>query len=266
MNKYHRGQIYISMRMFSKVFITWKKDYGESIVLRVCELLRQLGIAYAFDEPQDCDLAIMVGGDGTLLKHQASLECPIFGINPGKSVGFYTSADSGDFERKLRKLLTGGEGKAYFVRDFTRLEASINKTPLPFLSLNEVLVSPVYVRRIFESSLSVKSRRSEERNSGILVYTASGSHAYAKSAGAKTFEERGKFGVVAIAPYSGRLKRGEITLTKGQITVKCLNNEGEVCIDGQEEQVCRLKKGDIVTVRKSPKPAKIIFFSKPARG
>jgi NAD kinase len=252
--------------MFSKVFIAWRKDYGEKIVLRVCELLRQRGIEYAFDEPQDCDLAIMVGGDGTLLKYQASLECPMLGINPGKSVGYYMSAKGSDFEKKLRKLLEGEEGKAYFVKEFTRLEASINQTPLPFLSLNEVLVSPIYVRRIFESTLSAKGRRSEERNSGILVYTASGSHAYARSAGAKTFDEGNKFGVTAIAPYSGRLKRGELMLAKGQVSIKCLNDEGDVCIDGQEEQVCRLKKGDSVTVKKSPKPAKIIFFGKAARG
>ncbi len=65
------------MFMFSKVFIAWKRECGEGIALRICAMLRERGIAYAFDEPADADLAVIVGGDGTFLKHQSSLECPI---------------------------------------------------------------------------------------------------------------------------------------------------------------------------------------------
>jgi len=251
--------------MFSKIFISWKRVYGEKLALRVCAVLREYGIPYAFDEPKDCDLAIMVGGDGTLLKHQASLECPLFGINPGKSVGYYLVMGNGNFERRLRKVVDGEEGKDFFVREYPRLEVSINRTQIPFLALNEVLISPIYVRRTLDSELSVKGKKTKERNSGILVYTPSGSHAYAGSAGAKPLKENGKFGVIAIAPYAGRLKRGGITLEKGQVAVKCLNDEGEICVDGQEDQVCRLKENDVVTMRKSGKPAKIINFVKPAK-
>ena len=217
---------------------------------------------YVFDEPKDCDLAIMVGGDGTLLKFQSFLECPIFGINPGKSVGYYMSAVRRDFEKKLRKLLGGKEGKDFFIRAYPRLETRINRTTLPFLALNDVLVSPIYVRRILDSELRVKGKKTFERNTGILVYTPSGSHAYAKSAGAKIIKDEDKFGVVAVAPYSGRLKRGDIILAGGSVRVKCLNEEGEVCVDGQDNQACRINKGDVVVVRKSKIPARIVHFSR----
>ena len=247
--------------MFSKIFISWKKDYGEKVALKVLSILRQYGIAYAFDEPKDCDLAILIGGDGTLMKHQSSLECPILGINPGKSVGHYMTMSNGDFERKLRKVIDGEEGKDFFIRAYPRLEASINRTPLPFLALNEVLISPIYVRRTFDSELTAGSRKTKERNSGILVYTPDGSYAYAGSAGAKPLKTETKFGVAAIAPYWGRLKKGEITLKDGCATVKCLTDEGELCVDGQEEQVCRLKENDVVSVKRSRKPARIFCFT-----
>lgn len=245
--------------MFSKVFIAWKKDYGEKISLKACSVLRGLGIEYVYDEPKGCDLAIMAGGDGTLLKFQSSLECPILGINPGKSVGYYMPANNVDFEKKLRKLMDGEEGKDYFIREYLRLETKINKIPVPFLALNDILVSPIYVRRILYSELFLKGKRTKEANTGILFYTPSGSHAYAKSVGAKPLKDPKKFGIAAVAPYTGRLTKGEI-LSKNQVSVKYLNWEGEVCVDGQEDQVLRLKRNDIVTVKKSDKPAKIIWF------
>ena len=248
--------------MFSKVFIAWKRDYGEKIALRVCAILREAGIEYAMDEPNDCDLAVTIGGDGTLFKFQSSLECPILGINPGDSVGFYLSAGAKDFERKLKTLLDGDEGEDYTIKEFPRLETSINKVTVPFLALNDVLISPVYVRRALEAELNAKGKRTKEISSGILVYTPSGSYAYAKAAGAKPMKTNHKFGVAAIAPYSGRLARGELILEKGQVAVRCLSGEGEVCIDGSEEQVCRLKYRDVVVVKKSARPAKIIFFGK----
>lgn len=247
--------------MFRKVFVAWKKGYGEKIALKAFSILRDLGIEYVFDEPRDCDLAIMAGGDGTLLGHQASLECPILGINPGKSVGYYMAADNRNFEKMLRRLLTGKEGKDYFFREYPRLETSINKIRLPFPVLNEVLVSPIYVRRTMYSKLILKRKKTLECNSGIIIYTPSGSHGYAKSAGAKVMGDGKKFGVAALAPCDGRLKKGEITEGK-RVSVKYLGEEGEICVDGQEHQICRIRKDDMVTVRKSKKPAKIVHFRK----
>lgn len=248
--------------MFSKVFIAWKRNYGEKIVVNVCSILRGYDISYTFDSAKDCDLAILVGGDGTVLKYQSSLSCPIFGINPGASVGFYMSAKNNDYDKKLKKILTGKEGKDFYINEFPRLQAKINDNNIPFLSLNEVLISPIYTRRILNSELKIKGKTSKERNSGIIVYTPSGSYAYAKSAGGKIIKDKNKFGIVAIAPYQGKLKNGSIILDKEFVEIKCLNDEGEVCIDGQEEQVCKIRKLDVILIKKSEIPAKLIYFKK----
>lgn len=252
--------------MFSKVFINSKNSYGRGIKRRVEKILDKLGIEHVYENLHDIDLAILIGGDGTLLGNQSFLECPILGINPGHSVGFYMSAGRKDFEDKVRRVLLGKEGKDFFIRKFTRLETKINGVKTPYIGMNEVLVSPIYVRRILDSELRVKGRKTAESNSGILVYTPGGSHAYAKSAGAKPLKDLKRFGVVGIAPYSGRLKRGEITLSEGSVAIKCLNKEGEVCVDGQECQVTKIKEGDVVSIMKSKSPAKIIAFHKAFSG
>jgi NAD kinase len=143
-----------------------------------------------------------------------------------------------------------------------RLETKINGVKIPYMGMNDVLVSPIYVRRILDSELRVKGRKSIERNSGILVYTPGGSHAYASSAGARPVKDGKRFGVAGIAPYSGRLKSGEITLRDGSVSVRCLNPEGEVCVDGQEYQVTKINEGDVVSVKKSGSPVRIIAFEK----
>jgi|GEM_PF-1194527 len=252
--------------MFSKVFINSKNAYGRDIKRKVESILNRLGVEHVYENLHDIDLAILIGGDGTLLGNQSFLECPILGINPGHSVGFYMTAGRNDFENKIRKVLTGKEGKDFFVRKFPRLETRINRIKTPYVGMNDVLVSPIYVRRILDSELRAKGRKSIERNSGILVYTPGGSHAYAHSAGAEILKDPKRFGVVGIAPYSGRLKRGEITLSEGSVFIRCLNHEGEVCVDGQECQVTKIKEGDLVEVKQSSSPSRIISFEKDFSG
>ncbi|MCK5023069.1 MAG: NAD(+)/NADH kinase [Candidatus Aenigmarchaeota archaeon] len=246
--------------MFSKVFVAWKKNYGEKIALKVCSILREYDVEYTFRELKGCDLAIVVGGDGTLLKFQSSLECPMLGINPGRSVGHYMSATNKDFETKLRKLLTGKEGKDYFLRIYPRLETAINGTDVPFFALNEVLVSPIYVRRIMDSELTANGKKSKERNTGIIFYTPSGSYAYAKSAGAEIIKDDTKFGAVAIAPYAGKLKKGEI-LSEKEMRLTHLRKRGELCVDGQPDQTITLNRGDTILVKKNGHPVTIVWFS-----
>jgi len=251
--------------MFSKVFINSKNSYGRDIKRKVESILNGLGVDYVYENLHGLDLAILIGGDGTLFGNQSFLECPILGINPGHSVGFFMAAGNRDFEKKVRRVLLGKEGKDFFIQNFMRLETKINRVKIPYVGMNDVLVSPIYVRRILDSELTVKGKKTIESNSGILVYTPGGSHAYAKSAGAKVMKGP-KFGVVGIAPYSGRLKRGEVTLSEGSVAVKCLNREGEVCVDGQECQVTKIKEGDLVTVTKSRSPVRIIAFEKDFSG
>ncbi len=246
-----------------KILIRSKDGYGSGLKDEVSGYLRSHGHDVVYDLGESCDYAIVIGGDGTLLRDHSKISCPVLGINPGKSVGFYMAACDRDYKARLGALLGGKEGKSYFVSRIMRLEAEINGKRTGGLILNEILVSSVYVRRLFESKLSVSGKGTFERNSGIIVYTPSGSHAFAHSAGAGRMPlSSKKYGVVAIAPYSGRLKAGHIELAGGDVTIECSSPKGEVCIDGNEANLVELSSGDVVRVRKSGSPLLLVTFSR----
>jgi NAD+ kinase len=238
-----------------------KGRYGRDLMEKAAELLEKSGASWTPEIEKGCDFAVIFGGDGTLLRDQSLLDCPVLGVNPGKSVGYYMRAGKGDFGKKMLKLVKGRAGKDYKIQSLTRLSASVNGKKLPALALNDVLVSPIYVRRMLKSKITIGGRKSLERNSGIIVYTPSGSHAFAHSAGAKKMEHgSGKIGVAAFAPYSGMLKGSEVLLSKGAVKIECLCEEGEVCIDGSERNVLRIGRGDTVSVGKSKSLFRLVDF------
>jgi NAD kinase len=247
--------------MFSKIYVNCKGDYGSDIKKEVSEIIKGLGIKVCSRNRDDIDLAILIGGDGTLLREQSDIHCPILGINPGESVGYYMTANDKDFRKKAVQVLSGRHGKDYFVHNLMRLETKVNGKKMPYFALNDVLISPIYVRRILDAELIAGIRKSVERGTGILAYTPTGSVAYAGSLGARKLPwDFRRFGVTAIAPYAGRLKEGEILAEKETIRIKCLNDEGEVCVDGQEKQVLGLEKNDVIQVSKSVLPSRIVSF------
>jgi NAD+ kinase len=249
--------------MHMRFILRCKDKYGRDLMEEAAKLIEEAGASWTPQIEKGCDFVIVFGGDGTLLRDQSLLDCPVLGVNPGKSVGYYMKAGRGDFKKKIKILIRGRAGKDYHLHDLSRLQASLNGQVLPVLALNDVLVSPIYVRRMLKSKLSVGGKSSVERNSGIIIYTPTGSHAFAHSAGAKKLEHgSGVIGVAAFAPYSGSLKGSEITVSKGVVKVECLGEEGEVCIDGSEVNVMRIRKGDTVTVAKSKSMLRLVGFSR----
>jgi NAD kinase len=229
----------------------------------VVKMLEKNGAKWTDKITPGCDFALIIGGDGTLLRDHWELDCPALGINPGSSIGFYMLACKNDFGKRILSLINGRLGKDYFIHNLTMLEASVNGKRMDATALNEVLVNPVYMRRIMESTLEVNGRKSAERNSAIIVYTPTGSNAFAHSAGAKALRhDSGRFGVIAVAPYSGQLKKKDLVLNGGEVRIECGREEGEVALDGSELHVMPLRKGDIVTVRKSPETFRLIGFKK----
>ncbi len=244
-----------------RFIVKHKEEQGNAVREKVVSLLRERGIECTDDAGKDADFAVIIGGDGTLLKHNSQLKCPILGINPGHSVGHYMRACADDFGEKILRLIDGREGKDYHVYDFVRLETSVNGEKMGTTALNDVLVSPIYVRRALKAAVEVNGKKSDETNSGIIIYTPTGSTAFAHSAGAETLEyDRDVMGIAALAPYSGELKKGEMLLGKGDVKIVCLSEEGEVCIDGSDVNIKKIGKGDTVAVRKCTLPVRLVGF------
>ncbi len=244
---------------FDRVAIV-SREGTDDIKYGVMTILTRMGKEYV-ENIKDADLVVVIGGDGTLFRHHMEIDRPIFGIKQGTSIGHYMYSCEKDYEQKLEKVLGGEEGRDYHIKNFMKLECSVNGKRLPFLAMNEFLISAVYTRKMLNIEMQYNGELSIERCSGIIVYTPSGSTAFAGSAGGKHIDiDDDAFGVVALAPYQGRLKNGSVIIRDGFISFIAMDEKTEICGDGQDNHVVVVSRGDIINITKSREYAKIITF------
>jgi len=130
------------------------------------------------------DIAVVIGGDGTLLAAARSLvrhRVPVVGVNLGR-VGFMTDIGHRDMQSGLGAIL---EGK-YTIEDRALLDAEIlrgGRSVLHTLALNEAVIGKGAQGRLIEFDLALDGEFVYTlRADGIIVATPTGSTAYALSA------------------------------------------------------------------------------------
>ena len=130
------------------------------------------------------DLAIVVGGDGTMLSAARNLVrygVPLAGINLGR-VGFMTDIALKDMREAVGAILDG----RYTLEERTLLDAEIRRDGRQVLrtqALNEAVVGKGSQGRLIEFELHVDGEYVYTlRADGVIVATATGSTAYALSA------------------------------------------------------------------------------------
>jgi NAD+ kinase len=144
-------------------------DFG---ALRMEELARQ------------CDLAVVVGGDGTMLgigRELARHGIPLIGINQGR-LGFITDIPATDWRGALAPMIEGD----YEQESRTMIEGGVWRDGAPVFqgfALNDVVVRSTNPSMI-ELRLSVGGDPvANIRSDGMILATPTGSTAYALSAG-----------------------------------------------------------------------------------
>ena len=132
----------------------------------------------------EAKLAIVVGGDGTMLAAARNLvryHVPLVGVNQGR-VGFMTDIGHDDMRSGIGAIL---EGK-YSIEERALLEAEIrrnNKSVLQTIALNEAVVGKGSQGRLIEFDLLIDGEFVYSlRADGVIVATPTGSTAYAMSA------------------------------------------------------------------------------------
>lgn len=133
----------------------------------------------------ECDLAIVVGGDGTILNAVRSLahaDVPLLGINVGR-LGFLADISPEDLENSLNEILNG----SYHEEQRFLLEMQVyrdNKLIFEGDAFNDVVVHIRDVARMIEFETRINNEFvNHQRADGIVVSTPTGSTAYALSAG-----------------------------------------------------------------------------------
>jgi len=134
-------------------------------------------------KPQ-CDLIIVIGGDGSLLstaKIAADQNIPIVGVNRG-TLGFLTDINP-EYIESIGKILRGN----YIEETRFLLNASIkhdDKIINQDLALNDVVLLPSHNNRMIEFSVYInKQFVCTHKADGIIVATPTGSTAHALSGG-----------------------------------------------------------------------------------
>ena len=162
---------------------------GQEVILEeaTAQLLEKdhLPCAPLPDIARRCDLAIVVGGDGTLLhagRHLALENVPLLGVNLGR-LGFLTDISPDSMVASLEQILEGeyDEEQRFLLRSTIGTRASPGH---PLTALNDVVIHKWNIARMIEFEIHVDGRFVDaQRSDGLIVSTPTGSTAYALSGG-----------------------------------------------------------------------------------
>lgn len=132
-----------------------------------------------------CDLAVVVGGDGTMLgiaRELARHNLPLVGINQGR-LGFITDIPIGQFRETLAPMITGDfeeEHRAMLESELWRDSECIFEG----LSMNDVVVNRGATAGMVEVRVDIGDEFvANIRADGLIVASPTGSTAYSLSAG-----------------------------------------------------------------------------------
>jgi NAD+ kinase len=215
--------------------------------------------------PEEIDLLITLGGDGTLLRGArmvAREHKPILGVNLGY-LGFLTSIAPSELESSLTQLLTG----EYWLDIRFTLEARVvNKSGdagPSYIALNDAVLHKGGVARVIRIAVFIGENREEIGSysaDGIILATPTGSTAYSLSAnGAIVVPTVDCIVATPICPHSLVL-RPLVLPADEEITVEVRPPASELMltVDGQDGEP--VKAGDLVIVRKGEPTVPLVRF------
>ena len=134
-----------------------------------------------------CDLAIVVGGDGTMLgfgRQLAQYKVPLIGINQGR-LGFITDIPLNTFPDTLKAMLRG----EYEEDRRALMHAKVwrdGRCVYDALALNDVVVNRGATSGMVEMRVEVDGHFvANQRADGLIIATPTGSTAYSLSAGGR---------------------------------------------------------------------------------
>jgi NAD+ kinase len=229
---------------------------GLDVVLEA-DTARNTGLAdypvfEAVDLGPHCDLAIVVGGDGTMLgiaRELARHHVPLVGINQGR-LGFITDVPVGHYREALGAMVAGD----YEEEHRSMIEGGVWRDGVCIYSefaLNEVVVNRGPTAGMVELRVTVGDElMAALRADGLIVATPTGSTAYALSAGGPIVHPAiGGWVMVPIASHT--LSNRPIVLPDdGGIGIEIAAGR-DASVNFDMHRLASLLHGDLVRLRRS---------------
>jgi NAD+ kinase len=206
--------------------------------------------------PARCDLAVVVGGDGTLLscaRLMAANGVPLIGVNLGR-LGFLTDVPADNVAEAIAPMLAGDyvrEERLMLAGRVMRGGTEIFET----LAANDVVVSRGATGSMIEFAVHVDGEFIYSlRADGLIVATPGGSTAYALSAGGPILHPGlSAIGLVPISPH---------TLSNRPIAIQASAKIDVVLVRGADARAnfdvqahVILEPDDVVRVSAADRPA-----------
>ncbi len=268
------------MPKFSKVGLIAKSgDLSVSETLNdVHNLLQEMGLSVILDSStrgllggpvtvdlttigQECDLAVVIGGDGTLLHAARELvdaNVPLVGVNRGR-LGFLVDVSPEDKLHELTEIILG----EYIEEHRLMLNCQLLRNDEPIhqsLAFNDMVMRTKNVLQIIEFEISINdSFVLSQRADGIIVASPSGSTAYSLSSGGPIVNPN--LNAVVVQPICPHTLSSRPLVVSAESQIRVLVTErkpvsAQMVCDGQV--YIDLQNDDIIEVRKHSKSIRIL--------
>jgi NAD+ kinase len=209
---------------------------------------------------RQCDLAIVVGGDGTLLNAARSLAdpgCAVLGVNLGR-LGFLVDVSPDEMDMQIERIL-GGD---FIEEPRTLLHAAVIRGGEPVgesTALNDVIVHKKDIARMIELDTWIDGHfLNRNRSDGLIVATPTGSTAYALSGGGPILHP--SLDAITLVPICPHTLSNRPIVINHDSRIEIVIHEGalqaQISCDGQV--TLTLDPGDRVKVRRHDHDLRLI--------
>ncbi|HSI54766.1 MAG: NAD kinase [Ramlibacter sp.] len=199
-----------------------------------------------------CDLVLVVGGDGTMLgigRQLAEHGVPLIGINQGR-LGFITDIPLGEYRTTLTPMLRGEYEEDHRSLMHARVMRD-GQCVFDALAMNDVVVNRGATSGMVELRVEVDGHFvASQRADGVIVASPTGSTAYALSAGGPLLHPSTPgWVVVPIAPHT-LSNRPLVLPDASEITIELVSGR-DASANFDMQSLASLLRGDRVIVRRS---------------
>ena len=213
---------------------------------------------------QECDLAVVIGGDGTLLhaaREMVNADVPLIGVNRGR-LGFLVDVSPEDGLHKLIEIIDGDylqEERLMLNCWLTRRGEIIHQA----LAFNDMVMRTKNVLQIIEFEISINgSFVLSQRADGVIVASPSGSTAYSLSSGGPIINPN--LPAVVVQPICPHTLSSRPLVVNADSEISVLVTEkktvhAQMVCDGQVYN--DLQNDDIIEVRQHEKAIRILHPS-----
>lgn len=201
---------------------------------------------------KQCDLGLVIGGDGTMLgigRQMARYALPLIGINQGR-LGFITDIPIQSYQDVLQPMLQGN----YQTEDRSLLQAHVlrdQRSVFSALAMNDVVVNRGGTSGMVELRVEVDGRFvATQRADGLIIATPTGSTAYSLSVGGPLMHPSiGGWVMAPIAPHT--LSNRPLVLPESsEISIEIVAGR-YVSANFDMQSLAELMLGDRITVQRS---------------